>query len=674
VNHKLPEDEIQQIINLLQEGKRLPESYRSVVFDIKREYELVYADKEREVDILADTIAVPLQKVKTFRNGKSGDAWSNMLIFGDNLQVLKSLLQMKREGKLKNANGLPGVKLVYIDPPFATKQEFRGSHGQKAYQDKIAGTKFLEFLRKRLIFLRELLSEDGTIFVHCDWRMGHYIKVLMDEIFPDYDFAEVIWVCGLLGYGKFLPKAHETILCYKSPSAQFNPPIRRGYSEWITNALEKDNNGWFYRRGRESSGGSKFLKTYICDDPSVSKEEAIKLANENRPQTAWSVWIGKDELAKEFNDYGVGTYAYTKAENVGYPTQKPEALLNRIIYSSSLKGDIVLDCFAGSGTTLAVAEKLGRRWIGVDCGKLAIYTTQKRLLNISESKSLENHQRKYGKQCSPFTLYNAGLYDYKMIKELPWDRYRDFALNLFQCRDERHAISKIEMDGFLGADSVLVFNYQKHPDAVMDRGFVDNLHRHLGDKIGKRFFIIAPAASVLFLEDYIQKGETKYFVLRIPYSIVEDIHNHCFTKIKQPVSEGEVNDTIDAVGFDFIQVPTVECKYLIKKKLGQQEFGGSGRECVIKIEKFESKTISKKPLTFVNLETLSMVMLDYNFNGEVFDLDEVFYAEDLKRSGYEVRFSEHRVKGQMMIIYIDIFGNEKREIKTLRDFFGKRKD
>ncbi|GFP21275.1 site-specific DNA-methyltransferase (adenine-specific) [Candidatus Hakubella thermalkaliphila] len=219
----------------------------------------------------------------------------------------------------------------------------------------------------------------------------------------------------------------------------------------------------------------------------------------------------------------------------------------------------------------------------------------------------------------------------------------------------------------------MVFNYQEHKDAMMDRGFIDDLHKYLGERIGRRFFIIAPAASVRFLEDYIEKGKTKYFVLRIPYSIIEEIHNRGFSKIKQPVSEMDVNDTVDPVGFDFIQVPTVGCKYFVVDKKEQLELGKSTKECVIKIEKFESKVISRKPLEFANLGTLSMVMLDYGFDGEVFDLDEVFYAEDLKKNGYEVRFAEDKVKGQIMVIYIDIFGNEKREIKTLADFNGKRK-
>ncbi len=294
------------------------------------------------------------------------------------------------------------------------------------------------------------------------------------------------------------------------------------------------------------------LKSYVNDNPKETKEEVIRKLTS---PTAKYVTIG-DVWNNEF---------VKQSKITNYPTEKPEDLLSIIVEASSNPGDLVLDVFAGSGTTCAVSEKLNRRWIGVDCGKLAIYTMQKRLLNIADSKDLENPKKKYGKQCKPFTLYNAGLYDYKMIKELPWEQYRNFALKLFQCRDERHDISRIELDGYLGTDSIMVFNYQKYSDAMMDRGFIDDLHKHLGDKIGRRFFIIAPAASVQFLEDYIEKGKTKYFVLRIPYSIIEEIHNRGFTKIKQPVSEMDVNDTVDSVGFDFIQVPKVECKYYLEK-------------------------------------------------------------------------------------------------------------
>ena len=116
----------------------------------------------------------------------------------------------------------------------------------------------------------------------------------------------------------------------------------------------------------------------------------------------------------------------------------------------------------------------------------------------------------------------------------------------------------------------------------------------------------------------------------------------------------------------------VECKYFVQDKKGQLKLKEGTTDCVIKIEKFESKVISRKPLEFANLETLSMVMLDYDFDGNVFNLDEVFYGEDLKKNGFEVRFAQNKVKKQIMVIYIDIFGNEKREVKTLADFKGKK--
>ena len=676
---KLSEQEIERIVSLLKEGEPLPEDYKAILFDTKKEYELVYADKEREEDILADTMAVPLQKIKTFRNGESGNGWTNMLIFGDNLQVLKTLLQMKQEGKLKNADGTPGVRLVYIDPPFATRQEFRGSQDQKAYQDKIVGARFLEFLRKRLVFLWELLSEDGNFFVHLDNRRVHYIKLMMDEILGETNFVnEIVWHKGREGGASRIhstssatPTEYQNILIYAKRRDQrlWNPPLGP-YKESTLQSIEKDTKGWFYKRGRMGRTPAPWeieagvaLKSYVSDNPKETKEEVIQRLTSPSAKyvTVGDVW--NNELIKQ-----------SKATN--YPTEKPEDLLRIIVEASSNPGDLVLDCFAGSGTVAAVCEKMKdvkgnpapRKWIMVDCGKLAIYTMQKRLLNIADSKDLENPKKKYGKPCKPFTLYNAGLYDYKMIKELPWEQYRDFALKLFQCRDDKHEISKIELDGYLGADSVIVFNYQKHPNAMLDRGFIDDLHKYLGDKIGRRFFIIAPAASVQFLEDYVEKGNTKYLILRIPYSIIEEIHNRGFTKIKQPVSEMDINDTVDAVGFDFIQVPTVECKYFLDKPKKADLFNQKTKECVIKIEKFESKVISRKPLEFANLETLSMVMLDYDFDGEVFDLDEVLYAEDLKKNGYEVRFAEDKVKEQIMVIYIDIFGNEKREVKTLKDF------
>ena len=691
---------LEKIVSLLEKGKALPEDYRqyliryleqtnnSILFDTKKEYELIYADKEREEDILADTMAVPLQKVKTFRNGEGTvpNVWQNMLIFGDNLQILKTLVQMKEKGRLKNADGTPGVRLIYIDPPFGTGDEYSISKGASAYSAKTMGARFIEFLRKRLIFLREILAYDGSIYVRIDYHFGHYIKAIMDEVFGTENFQNEIVINRFKRQLSDISRynvATDSFFYYTvSPASVFNQQHRRRICSFCGSEAQPQ---W---RGMSSPGlrnppertilGQKLLPprgrhwTFTQQKIEQMKTEERIRVNESISYTDLNgnknkglpEYLQTEDTPVDSNWADLKGYVF----GARYPTENPEELLQRVLLASSNSGDLVFDCFAGSGTTLAVAEKLGRRWVGVDCGKLAIYTMQKRLLNIAESKNLENSKKKYGKPCKPFTLYNAGLYDYKMIKELPWEQYRDFALKLFQCRDEKHEISKIELDGYIGADSVMVFNYQKYKDAMMDRGFIDDLHKYLGNKIGRRFFVIAPAASVQFLEDYIERGKAKYYILRIPYSIIEEIHNRGFTKIKQPVSEMDVNDTVDAVGFDFIQVPTVECKYHLEKPKNPNLLNQKIKECVIEIKKFESKILSRKPIEFVNLETLSMVMLDYDFDGDVFDLDEVFYAEDLKKNGYEVRFAEDKVKKQIMVIYIDIFGNEKREVKTIKDF------
>lgn len=230
------EDQRQEIIRLLQQGEELSSEWARILFPPeKREYELMYQGKEREEDIIADTFAVPLQKVRTFAD--SGADWHNKLIFGDNLQVMKSLLELKRAGTLCNGDGTPGIRLVYIDPPFATNRDFAGSAEQKAYQDKIVGARFIEFLRRRLILLRELLADDGSIFVHLDWKKGHYIRVILDELFGERNFLnEVIWHYRKWSTEiKAFQRNHDSIFWYSrkasAPDRPFEVVAREPMSE-----------------------------------------------------------------------------------------------------------------------------------------------------------------------------------------------------------------------------------------------------------------------------------------------------------------------------------------------------------------------------------------------------------------------------------------------------------
>ena len=615
MSKNLSKQQKEKILRLVEKGEELPDGYKDLLFpNQKKEYELVYAGKDRKEDIIAETMAVPLQEVKTF--GKNENGWTNKLIFGDNLQILKEIYNDQKGKNIFDTKDK--IKLIYIDPPFATKQDFM-KDGEKVYQDKVIGAEFLEFLRERLILAKEILADDGSIYIHLDQKKGHYVKILLDEVFGENNFFnEIVWGYRTGGISKtFFARKHDSIFFYAKNSNTniFNTQYYKSYQQkkynfkGVEDLWDEEKKMWYHNS--------------VCRD----------------------VW---EDI------YPIGT---ENNERVDYPTQKPEALLERIIKASSNEGDIVMDFFAGSGTTLSVAEKLGRKWIGCDCGKLAIYTIQKRILNIRYSKDLAGKEKNYGKEYKPFTLYNAGLYDYKKIKELPWEKYRDFALNLFEVRDEKHKVSGIEIDGYRGNDNTIVFNHEKHKSAVLDYGYIDDLHKYISGKISDKFFIIAPAGNVDFLEDYVEKGKIRYYILRIPYSIINELHNRDFENIKQPVDEKDVNNTVEAVGFDFIQPPEVECQYKIDKK-----------NFTIKMTSFKSKIRSKNPQKYANFETLSMVMVDFDYDGEVFDLDRTFFAEELKKVAHKISFDQKMLDKKMMIIYMDIFGNEKREVKELKDF------
>lgn len=617
----------QELIRLLKSGEEISPEWARVLFPPeKREYELVYHGKDRAEDIIADTLAVPLQPVRTF--GRNGIDWHNMLIFGDNLQAMKTLLEMKKTGKLCNADGSSGVRLIYIDPPFATKQEFRGTEDQKAYQDKIAGAEFLEFLRKRLVLLKELLSDDGSIYVHLDWKKAHYVKILLDEIFGESHLRnEIIWFYPRGGDAdKQYNRKHDTILYYsKSDKWIFNwDKVLIPYSpKQLKRFKHEDKNGKYYWNvNPRGERGKTYLRKSGIGEYDV-----------------WTLGINANEI-----------------KDVGYPTAKPPKLLEKIITASSNDGDLVLDAFAGSGTTLTVAEKFGRRWIGIDCGKLAIYTIQKRLLNLC--REIGNKVSKLDPK--PFTLYNAGLYDFSKLKELSWQDWRFFALQLFQCRDEKHRINGIDFDGYRQGASTMIFNHMeaKHKEAKITEETLQEIHEAVGSRVGNKVFIIAPALSFDFQQDYIDFDKVRYYALRIPYSIIHELHRREFTALKQPSDEMAVNDTVEAVGFDFIRTPELKYKTGTEKRKG--ELGEYG---FIKIEIFKSEAVVREPFKKKgNLETLSMVMLDFDYDEEskIFDFDEVRYSDALQNEGWKVSFRLDQVGKKMMVFILDIYGNEAR--------------
>jgi site-specific DNA-methyltransferase (adenine-specific)/adenine-specific DNA-methyltransferase len=619
---KLTKQQKEEIIKKIQEDKPISDEFRFLIpFETEREYELTYANKERKEDILADTLSVPFQPIKKFGEAKEGE-WQNMLIFGDNLQALKHLLKLKEQGKLRNPDGKNGVKLIYIDPPFATEQEFRGAKDQKAYQDKIAGAEFLEFLRKRLIFLKELLTDDGSIYVHLDWRKTHYAKILMDELFLENNFQnEIIWVYKSGGASdKYFSRKHQTILFY---SKEKNP---------IFNA-EKE-------------------KSYMGEDYNTGNKNVVLYDDKDGK--------GKYTLVNTKDWWEIGMLATSSKERIDYPTQKPEVLLERVIKASSKTGEIVLDCFAGSGTTGTVAEKLDRKWIMIDSSKLAIYTIQKRMLNLKAEIGNKGKALKP----KPFVLYNAGLYlDSGFIEKMDEADYRKFVLELFSAEPSDNKVKGVQMHGILNNRPVMVFSQKDY----LTHEFIDDLHKTIGSGLKDEMYIVASQSVVRFNEDYRDKGKIRYHVLKVPYSIIQKILEKNFIRGLQPLSKTNINQTIESVGFDFIYPPKVECEYYQGKEKTLFD------NLVIKIKKFEPVQISKKPVEFEDpkKEALSMVMIDENYDGKVFDMDHYFFGDEIVKNDFKVIFPKQKAGQKLMIIYLDVLGNEKAEVKDIKDFKKK---
>lgn len=675
----MKDGERQAAIEILQGGGMLPPEWADILFPAqKAECYLDYRGKQRAEDILAEAMAVPLQPVRLFGNN-GADGWRNQLIFGDNLQAMKSLLKMKERGELCNADGTPGARLVYIDPPFGTGDEYKAGDNAAAYSAKMKWGEFIEFLRRRLILLRELLSEDGSIFIRMDYHFSHYFKVVADEVFGAENFRNELVIKrfrrALRGLNRFNVVTESLFFYAMSSNNVFNERMRPRACQFCDQKIPP---GWLHMDSPGAAGnpqriikGRKMLPppgrhwTYSQDN--IDKLESagrIRINNDQYRDAAGNLVSGRPEYLQT-EDVPVDsdwTDLKTYVRSPRYPTENAEQLLERVIGIASNSGDLVLDAFAGSGATPAVAEILGRRWVAIDCGKLAIYTMQKRLLNLKRDIGNKGP----GRKAKPFMLCNAGLYDIAALRKLPREGWRSFALHLFGCRDEPHDINGIRMDGKLRESSVMVFNHHEMSGKHITEDTVREIHNSVGRRAGARVFIIAPAMAFRFQQDCVEFGETRYYALRIPYSIVREVHRRNFSAIRQPTNELDVNQTVDAVGFDFIRTP--ELKYSAS---AVRDGNGMYDSACIRITTFKSEAlVGNGPARGENLKTLSMLMLDYDYDGKVFQLDDVFYAAALERDGWTARFPKNRIGGRVMAIFVDIYGNEAREVIESSRFNG----
>ncbi|MDH3209975.1 MAG: DNA methyltransferase [Burkholderiaceae bacterium] len=450
--YELTDAEQRDLIALIQQGKALPEKYRFILFDDKREVELVWNGKTRDVCTTVlpfqtlEHIDEPRTETKTQADlfdsrGRQQRGWTNKLIWGDNKLILSSLKAGALRQQIEDAGGL---KLIYIDPPFDVGADFSMDIAiggetfhkeanlleQIAYRDTWGrgADSFISMIYERLILMRDLLTEDGSIYLHCDWRMSANLRAVIEEIFGGGNYRnEIIWkrkggsANAQNNYGVAIDTIHFTS---RSERASFTRLFTRD-SEEAKNYIEE--------RFRHTHDGRHYMLAPIERNAALGiRENLIYEYNGYTPKYGWMMVRSKleefDRLGKlHWNSAGkpnrrvfLDEYEGQPVENlwldvfvinpmaeerVDYPTQKPEALLERIIKASSNEGDLVADFFCGSGTTAAVAEKLGRKWIATDLGKFGIHTTRKRLIGVQREKKAA------AQDFRAFEVLNLGRYE-----------------------------------------------------------------------------------------------------------------------------------------------------------------------------------------------------------------------------------------------------------------------
>ena len=449
----LNEQEKQEIVRHIEAGRPLPEKYRFLLFDDQREVELVWNGKTSEVC----NVVLPFQTIeqvdeprseKTLQqqpdlfdphSGRQITGWANKLIWGDNKLILSSLKNGHLRAEIEAQGGL---KLIYIDPPFDVGADFAmnisigdDSFSKRpsileeiAYRDTWGkgADSFIAMIYERLSLMRDLLAEDGSIYVHCDWRVNAYLRLVLDEVFGKENFRnEIIWRRSYShNDGNKFGVITDTIFWFsKSPNWLYNKIFiprtedetvqEYPYLDEVTGKRYKSVSMNAAGQGEPRIFGIQGLlsppkgRHWIWTQDRIDKaltEGVIFFSSNGVPRYKQ---FASDIEGKQTQNLWSDFMAVSSQANelLGYPTQKPEALLERIIKASSHEGDLVADFFCGSGTTAAVAEKLGRKWIASDLGKFAIHTTRKRLIGVQRQRKASNQPYR------AFEILNLGKYE-----------------------------------------------------------------------------------------------------------------------------------------------------------------------------------------------------------------------------------------------------------------------
>ena len=445
-SYDLSEAEQRDLVTLIQQGKALPEKYRFILFEDKREVELVWNGKTRDVCTTVlpfqtlEHIDEPRTETKTQEDlfdsrGRQLRGWTNKLIWGDNKLILSSLKAGALRQQIEDAGGL---KLIYIDPPFDVGADFSMDieiggetfHKEANLLEQIAyrdtwgrgADSFISMIYERLILMRDLMHDDGVIYLHCDTRVNAYLRLVLDEVFAKERWVnEIVWKrsdahSDSNAYGK----VHDTIFLYRrgdrSTWNQQYIPYSEDFIETQYRYVEAETNRRYRSADLSASGltGGRSVykwngitRAWRCTIETMRKYESDgRLDYTGKGLVRYKYYLDEMpglQVQSIWSD--VNKIHHLANERLDYPTQKPEELLSRIISTSTNPGDLVADFFCGSGTTAAVAEKLGRKWIATDLGKFGIHTTRKRLIGVQrEKKAAEQDFR-------AFEVLNLGRYE-----------------------------------------------------------------------------------------------------------------------------------------------------------------------------------------------------------------------------------------------------------------------
>ncbi|MGB4291273.1 MAG: site-specific DNA-methyltransferase [Bacteroidales bacterium] len=610
----LTESEKNEIIELIKQGKPLPKEYIYKLYADDEDVFLFWNGRNETVTNVVlpfhsiEHIDEPRKEVEPQQTtlydttGRQLKGWTNKLIWGDNKLILSSLVNGPMREEIEKEGGL---KLIYIDPPFAVGADFGfeieigGEKAEKkqsiieeiAYRDTWGKgiSSYLSMMYERLKLMHSLLAEDGSLYLQADYRVINYLRILLDDIFGISQFKnEIIWHYQSGGRQEnIFSRKHDNILFYAKSS------------NWIFNSNDIGEERGAIKRNNMKKNVDEDGRVYWT----IKSAGKIYKYYEDEKLTPPDVWTDISHLQQK------------DPERIGYPTQKPEALLERIIKASSNEGDLIADFFCGSGTTAAVAEKLGRKWIAADLGRFAIHTTRKRLIGV------QRELKQSGKPYRAFEVLNLGKYE------------RQFFMGMYNAKNIG-AIHELPQQESPQQDA----KYEKYINLILEGYSAQRVqgHKYLHGKKAGRFVHVGPLS------------------VPVTKTMVEDVFEECRQNLITQV---------DILGFEFEMglVP------YIKDELRQR--GVDIRLRYIPREVFDKRAVEKGQVKFYDVAYMQVMphIEGKTIKVELINFTTYYTQDDLEELEKMIKKGDSKVvieNGQIIKLTKDQNGILQREVLT----------